>query len=702
MSVAGSGLRRDLYLALVALRYASFQANVSYRSVDVRQISKDIAGESAILRKLQAVVDKPPNHSRNEVALAVQDQRQREVRAEQTRLLYSNAGTGTVVTFIAAPFLAYFQWGVIQHRVVLGWLLFTLIVSAGRFVLARRYWQTSPNGPDSGRWCAAFAVGAGIAGVGWGAAGILLWPEVRLNQVFLVFVLGGMMLGGASLLAPRSEALLAFLLLTGLLPAMGLLSKGDEEHLAMGLLVTIFTFATLTTAWRFYRTIEASLNLRFQNQDLVADLQIAKKQTDTLNQQLEVRVEERTAELRQSTERLRDEVRQREQMEEELVRTRKLESLGVLTGGIAHDFNNFLTVIRASTELAEMQLAPDAPVRATLERIASACQRAVSLSSQLLTFATGGTTIRRVASVSTLIVDAVRLARSDSADRIGVDIAEDLWAVEIDAAQIGQALHNILLNAKQAAPDGGIIEIRAENVLLHDDKNLGSGAHVRISIRDYGCGISADILPRIFDPYFTTKRSGSGLGLATTHSIVSQHGGRLSVESKYGEGTVFIIDLPASQSPAPESPVTARVRSGTGRLLVMDDEETLRALMVAVLVTLGYEVLSARDGAEAIDLYEAAHASGRGFDAVLLDVTVTGGMGGVETARRLKELNPSAKLIASSGYSDGPVMSRFREHGFDDVLPKPWAVVQLSEVFQRVLEADAERKTAQNGTSGLQ
>jgi len=623
------------------------------------------------------------------------------VRAEQTRLLYSNAGTGTAVTFIAAPLLAYFQWGLVPDRVVLGWLTLTLLVSAGRFVLARRYWQTQPGGPETARWLRAFALGAAISGAGWGAASIVLCPQPGLmNQVFLIFVLGGMMLGGASLLAPRPEAFLAFLLPTGLLPAIGLLFEGNQEHLAMGLLVSVFTVATVITTWRFSCTIESSLNLGFENQDLLEDLQAAKNQTDTLNQQLELRVQERTAELYQSAEQLRAQIRQREQMEDELLRTRKLESLGVLAGGIAHDFNNFLTVIQASLELAEMELAPDAPVRPILGRIDSACQRAVFLSSQLLTFAKGGSPIRRVVSVSALVLDAVQLARSGAAVSIGVEIADDLWPAEVDASQIGQVLHNILLNARQAMGEGGIIEVRAENVELGGDNELLSGPHVRISVRDYGCGISADALPLIFDPYFTTKRSGSGLGLATTHSIVSKHGGRLSVESKFGEGTVFTVDLPASRSsPAPAESLIA-ARSGTGRLLVMDDEETLRTLMVTVLLRLGYEVLSARDGAEAIDLYEAAILTGRGFDAVLLDLTVRGGMGGAETAKRLKELDPSAKLIASSGYSDAPVMSSFREYGFDDVLPKPWVVAQLSEVFRRVLGADATRNTSQKRRSG--
>ena len=209
-------------------------------------------------------------------------------------------------------------------------------------------------------------------------------------------------------------------------------------------------------------------------------------------------------------------------------------------------------------------------------------------------------------------------------------------------------------------------------------------------VTDAGSG--ANHLFWIFDPYFTTKPSGSGLGLATAYAIVAKHDGRLLVESKPREGTVFTVDLPAYLSGStPKVTVAAHVRSGTGRLLVMDDEETVRTLLVHVLTTLGYEVVSARDGAEAIDFYEAAKASGRGFDAVLLDITVRAGMGGVEAAKRLKELDPVARLIASSGYSIAPVMASFREYGFDDVLPKPWTIAQLSEVCRRVLVIDRDR-----------
>jgi CheY-like chemotaxis protein len=289
-------------------------------------------------------------------------------------------------------------------------------------------------------------------------------------------------------------------------------------------------------------------------------------------------------------------------------------------------------------------------------------------------------------------LDAVHLARAGAPISIGVEIADDLWCAEVDAAQIGQVLYNILLNAKQAMPEGGIIEVRAQNIMLPDDRAPDAEAHVIISVRDYGSGIAADILPRIFDPYFTTKKGGSGLGLATAYAIVSKHGGRISVDSRYGDGAVFTIDLPASQQRLEPDAPAGQLRSGTGKVLVMDDEEAVRTLLAHALTTLGYEVQSARDGAEAITLYEAAIASESGFDVVVLDLTVSGGMGGIETAAKLKELNPFAKLIVSSGYSDAPVMSKFREYGFDDAIAKPWKIDQLSEVLGRILMPHPKRE----------
>jgi signal transduction histidine kinase/ActR/RegA family two-component response regulator len=622
-----------------------------------------------------------------------EDSRKQQIRAAQVRMLYCNVNVAVLVTVVAATILSRLQWAVIPHRIVLAWWLCMFLVAVARFTLARSWWRAAPLEVEPRRWATAFTIGAGLAGTGWGAASILLYPKDHLEgQVFLVFIVGGMLLGAAPLLAPLPEAFLAFILPAGVSPMVRFLVQGDEAHLAMGLLAGLFVAATLITTRRIHLTIVSSLNLKFENQDLVEDLQVAKSRTEALNEQLEIRVQERTAELQRSTERLKAEIRQREQIEEELLRARKLESLGVLAGGIAHDFNNFLTVVQGNVEMAKMQLGRNKPVRAILDQTRTACQRAALLASQLLTFAKGGDPVRHVVSIAKLVTDAVDLARAGAQTSVDLSIAEDLRFAEVDMGQIGQVLHNILLNARQAMPEGGIIEVRAENVVLAGAQEAAN--RIRISIRDYGCGIPVDVLPRIFDPYFTTKPSGRGLGLATAYAIIAKHGGNLSAESRPGHGTVFAIELPASlQSPAPQAPIVGEIETGTERILVMDDEEGLRLLLKTLLTSLGYEVQTARDGAEAIALCEDARVSGRGFDAVLLDLTVSGGMGGLEAVTRLKELDPSMKLIVSSGYSDATVMSNFRDYGFDDVLPKPWRIVEVSQALRRVLVSHADRKT---------
>ena len=634
----------------------------------------------------------PPSFS-NDTTRAPGGSPRQEILSEQVRFLYDNSTVGVSVTILAATVLGYLQWRYIPDQVILGWWLYMVAVSVLRYALSRRYRRVSPARSNAAPWRTAYAAGVGLAGAGWGAAAFLLYPESRLeNQVFLVFVLGGMMLGAAFLLAPRPEVFLAFLIPTGLAPTVRFLLQGDETHLAMGLLAAVFTLATVITTGRIYRTIDSLLRLQFDNRKLVDDLHAAKNQTEALNQALELRVRERTAELHQSNAQLRAEILQREKVEEELLRARKLESLGVLAGGIAHDFNNFLTVVQGNLELARAGLQPGDPVLEILRQSANACERAAFLSSQLLTFAKGGAPVRRVTSIAQLITDAVQLARAGAPTSIVADVAKDLRPAHVDAGQIGQVLHNVLLNARQAMPEGGIIEIRAENVMLPDSAD--GEPFVRIAIRDYGCGIPAGLLPRIFDPYFTTKQGGNGLGLATAHAIVAKHGGRILVESQAGEGTVVTIELPASrENVEAEGPGITPMQPGSERILVMDDEPALRNLLKTVLANLGYDVQGARDGAEAIALCEGAIAAGKPFDAVILDLTVSGGMGGLETAGRLKEMRRAPKLIVSSGYSDAPVMSDFARYGFDAVIPKPWVAADIAAALRRVLVPDPDRKS---------
>src|SRR5579863_5602303 len=425
---------------------------------------------------------------------ARQDSRRQEMLSAQTRLLYANANVGVGVTILAATIMVCLQWGIVPNSVVLGWWLFLTAVSLARYALAVRYRRASPDHAESGRWLNRFAIGAGLAGAGWGAAGILLYREAHLaNQVSLVFVLGGMMLGAASLLAPRPEAFLAFLIPTGLGPAVRLLVQGDRTHFAMGLLAVVFTLVSVITTVRIYRTVHSSLNLQFENRELVEGLVTAKSQTEALNHALEFKVQERTAELLKSTEQLRAEIAQREQMEEELLRARKLESLGVLAGGIAHDFNNFLTIVQGNVELAKARLSAEDPVQKNLNQTEEACRRAAFLSSQLLIFAKGGAPVRHVVSVGNLVADAVRLARAGAPISVSVQIADDLRPARVDRDQIGQVLHSILLNGRQSMGVGGIIEVRAENAVI--PSSTGTEFRVRISIRDYGCGIPTDVIP---------------------------------------------------------------------------------------------------------------------------------------------------------------------------------------------------------------
>ncbi len=374
--------------------------------------------------------------------------------------------------------------------------------------------------------------------------------------------------------------------------------------------------------------------------------------------------------------------------EAERLRLGKLESLGLLAGGIAHDFNNILTAIIGNISLAMLNHKMAGQVQERLMAAEKACLQAQTLARQLLTFAKGGAPVKKITSVATTLDESVMFACRGSKARCEIRIPDDLWCVEADPGQLGQVFQNLIINAVQAMPTGGTIDIGAENLRLKESRDvpLSPGKYVKVSLRDQGIGIPAGYLPKIFDPYFTTKQAGSGLGLATAFSIIQNHHGHISVESTMGVGTTFHIFLPASdQQKVPQPGPERKALLGKGKILVMDDEEIVREVLGKMLANLGYEAKFAQDGAEAIEKFAAAQQTGDKFEAVILDLTVPGGIGGKDTIRKLLDIDPQVKAIVSSGYSDDPIMANFKAYGFSGVIAKPYKVLDLSEILHDII-----------------
>ncbi|MCE5244297.1 MAG: HDOD domain-containing protein [Syntrophobacteraceae bacterium] len=387
-------------------------------------------------------------------------------------------------------------------------------------------------------------------------------------------------------------------------------------------------------------------------------------------------------------------ITEKRRMEQELLKVQKLESIGVLAGGIAHDFNNILSAIIGNISLAKVYSKPGDKVLARLEDAEKASLRARDLTQQLLTFSKGGAPVKKTASIAEMIKDTVSFMLSGSNVRCEFTIPQDLWPVDVDTGQISQVINNLVVNARQAMPGGGTLRVRAENLSEADCRThpVCIGQYVRISIEDQGTGIAKEDLHKIFDPYFTTKQSGHGLGLATSYSIVTNHGGYIFAESEPGVGTTFHIYLPASSGHLDtEDSAEGEMTSAGGSILVMDDEEIVRQVIGMMLEHLGYEVAYAVDGAEAIELYEKAREAGRPFDLVIMDLTVPGGMGGKEAMQRLLELDPGVKAIVSSGYSSELLSSESRKYGFSGVVSKPYKIEELSEAVSKALNRGAGR-----------
>lgn len=376
-------------------------------------------------------------------------------------------------------------------------------------------------------------------------------------------------------------------------------------------------------------------------------------------------------------------------LQEQVLKQQKLESIGLLAARVAHDFNNYLTSLMGHATLGLQELDDPESVGNRFQRIRAVTEAASALTYQLITYARGGAPIRELVALGPLVEETVGFTSRGSSVELDLDIPEDLWVIEADAGQLRQVVSNIALNGLQAMGHRGKLTVSARNI-SHDEQRandapIGRGSYVEVSIRDTGPGIPADRRPDIFEPFFTTRTTGQGLGLYTARSIVEKHFGRLVVQSPPGGGAQFDLYLPALPFAEPQTQPSAQVYRGSGTVLFIDDDAELRLATTDMLIYLGYDVHAVAEGGTAIQRLDELEARGQAVDLILTDLTIRGGMGGEELIEALKERADNLPVVVSSGYSDGPVLARFREHGFSARLLKPYTLQELSRVLYEQL-----------------
>jgi len=380
-------------------------------------------------------------------------------------------------------------------------------------------------------------------------------------------------------------------------------------------------------------------------------------------------------------------ITEKRRIESDMLKAQKLESLGILAGGIAHDFNNILTVILGNLSIARTSPNLDGETKEILSDGIQATKRAQDLTKQLLTFSKGGEPVTKVIDLKTLLEESVSFAARGTSSTHKINFVQGLYNVEVDEGQINQVINNLVINADQAMPEGGEISIIGANIKIDAQSKLplSPGEYAYFMIEDRGIGIQEKYLDKIFDPYFTSKKKGSGLGLATSYSIIKNHHGHIAVESTIGKGARFTVYLPASdkkpEKPAPE----VELKTGSGRVLVMDDEKVIRDVVGRMLKKLGYQPSSATDGLEAIELFQKAIDENKRFDAVILDMNIVGGMGGADTVRELKNIDPDIVAVVSSGYSDDATGVNREKNGFDGGIAKPFEMEKLGDLLHSLL-----------------
>ena len=594
-----------------------------------------------------------------------EDHRQ-QVHAAETRLLYENGNTGVVITVVVATLLAYAQWNVVPQVVVAPWLVYMLAVSVARFALGREYWRTSSKDITYRRWRTLFVVGTALAAAGWSTAAIALYPSrPPMNEILVVFVIGGLMLGSASLLAARPEAFLTFLVPTGLVTSWRVASRGDEEHLIMGFLGAVFTVATIITTWRFHLAIESSFTLRFANQNLIESLRKAKDDTDALNRELELRVRDRTAKLVEA-----------DQRKDEFLAT------------LAHELRNPLAPIRFALETLKSDgpAAPAARARDVIERQVKQLVRLVDDLLDVSRITANKIQLRRepqdLARLMATAAESITPLVTAAGQAMDLRLPAPSIVVDGDGARLVQVFANVLGNAVKFTPREGRIWFSAER---HADVAI-------VRIRDTGIGIGADVLPRVFEmfhqaePALERSTGGLGIGLTLARRLVEMHGGQIDIRSPGpGEGTEVEIRLPVSAAPtaragAAELPLAAGGRRL--RVLIVEDNVDAAEMLELAVSQLGHVTRVAHDGATAVTA-----ATELAPDVIFLDIGLPI-MNGYDVARAVRALPEGSHvhIAAVTGWGQEEDRRKAREAGCDSHFTKPLSPAMLEDLLLRIAE----------------
>lgn len=611
--------------------------------------------------------------------------REEEHKALYTELveqLYSNAVLGMLASIVNALILAVIQRKVTSSATLIAWVAVLFVITLLRYRELRAFRRRSPQASEADYWSRRFIVGALLSGMAWGSSAIFLFPmESLAHQVFLVFVIGGMVAGAAAAFSSIMKAFLAYSV-PAVFPIIARFALlGDEFHLAMAGMALLFWAMMFLIARRIQEVRVASVKLRFENTGLVSYLTALERTEKALREahdQLELRVEERTEELRKAYENLKEETREREQAESQLRQAHKMEAIGTLAGGIAHDFNNMLAVIFGNAELALEEVGDKDSVRNHLRQILKASKRGRDLVKQILTFGRKSDRQRQIVKIVPLVEETFALLRSSIPSNIEMllDVQADDAATVAEPSEIQQIIMNLASNAEHAMRDnGGRLTFRIhEKTFVPGERfpepETKPGSYVVLTFSDTGKGMTAETSKNIFDPFFTTKEvgEGTGMGLAVVYGIVQNLNGSITVYSRPGQGTEFNVFLPkVSSAESEEREEESSVQGGKERLLFVDDEEPVAEINRALLESLGYRVTALTDSRKALRLFVENPMN---YDLVITDQAMPH-ITGIQLAEEMLKVREDIPIILCTGYSHEASPERARAVGIRDFVMKP-------------------------------